>query len=255
MVASRLAIEAASADVDAQRAQRAGALQSAVDMHARCERLQQLAGAEDVCMNRAIKQVCWSMSVPNMLGTHIAIQAILTTPSTALQKSSTLEDKFHYFSTLALRTCMNVRMQVEEASRESASLKRDAGKLSEASEALKSASQCLRVTAEALHRLRSTQAHLEQSQQAAAEAATAVSETRAALDAAKLAVVVAEGAVDALEPSGSSIPAIASRNLFNITQRDPENSPEYWDFSIYVGATDTSFIQCWATYGLLCGLI
>ena len=84
-VASRLAIEAASADVDAQRAQRAGALQSAVDMHARCERLQQLAGAEDVCMNRAIKQVCWPMSVPNMLGTHIAIQAIPMTPLTAPQ--------------------------------------------------------------------------------------------------------------------------------------------------------------------------
>lgn len=56
-VASRLAIDAASADVDAQRAQRAGELQAAVEMHARCEHLQQLAGAEDACMGRALKQV------------------------------------------------------------------------------------------------------------------------------------------------------------------------------------------------------
>lgn len=56
-VAARLSTEASAADTDALRAQRAGALQSAVDLHARCEHLRQLAGAEDACMGRARKQV------------------------------------------------------------------------------------------------------------------------------------------------------------------------------------------------------
>jgi hypothetical protein len=58
--AHRLAAEAAAADSDTQRAQRAGRLQSAVELHARCEKLRQLAANEDACMGQARKQVFFS---------------------------------------------------------------------------------------------------------------------------------------------------------------------------------------------------
>jgi hypothetical protein len=71
--ANRLSTEKAAADSDAQRAQRAGDLQSAVELHARCEQLRQLAAIEDACMGQATQQACFSQC-PSVLvfdGTRI----------------------------------------------------------------------------------------------------------------------------------------------------------------------------------------
>lgn len=79
-VATRLATEAAAADAEAQRAQRGGALQSAVELNARCEYLLQQAGSEDACMGRATTQV---LKLPYVLvSLRCMLQALLVQSTT-----------------------------------------------------------------------------------------------------------------------------------------------------------------------------